>query len=144
MELDADKTLIRDVMRRTLVTIGVSDSLATLEDIMRLGKVRHMPVVRGGRLVGVMSERDVLRASLSSLSSHGEAERRAFLASIEIGRVMSTPPIVVGPEATLREAALLMADNKIGCLPVVEGLELRGIVTETDLLHFVGGLRPVA
>ena len=107
---------------------------------MTLGHVRHMPVVQGGRLVGVVSERDLLRASLSVLSGHPDSERRAFLHVVEIARVMSTPPIVIEPEATIDEAALIMAEKKIGCLPVLDHDRLVGMVTETDVLRWVAGL----
>ncbi len=133
---------VRDIMGTHPVTISASDRLSTVEDIMTLGHVRHMPVVQGGKLVGVVSERDLLRASLSILSEHRDAERRAFLHVVEIERVMSTPPIVVEPEATIEEAALIMAEKKIGCLPVVEGDKLAGMVTETDILQWVAGVRP--
>jgi predicted transcriptional regulator len=128
---------VRDIMETKLVTISASERLSMVEDIMTLGRVRHMPVVQGGELVGVVSERDLLRASLSELSEHRDAERRMFLHVVEISRVMSSPPVVIGPDATIREAALLMADRKIGCLPVVEGGRLIGIVTETDVLRWV-------
>jgi len=131
---------VRDIMETKLVTISASERLSMVEDIMTLGRVRHMPVVQGGRLVGVVSERDLLRASLSVLSEHRDAERRAFLHVVEISRVMSTPAIVIGPDATIEEAALLMADKKIGCLPVVAGEELVGMVTETDVLRWVAGV----
>jgi CBS domain-containing protein len=124
-------------MQEKIVTISSGESLSTVEDIMRLGRVRHMPVVSGGRLVGVVSERDLLRSSLSSLSSHRSAERKAFLYAVEIARVMSQPPIVIQPDATIRQAARVMAENKIGCLPVVEDEELLGLVTETDVLRWV-------
>jgi CBS domain-containing protein len=131
---------VREIMETKLVTISASERLSMVEDIMTLGRVRHMPVVQGGRLVGVVSERDLLRASLSVLSEHRDAERRMFLHVVEISRVMSAPPIVIGPDATIREAALLMADRKIGCLPVVEGDELIGLITETDVLRWVAGV----
>src|SRR5512147_3153451 len=102
------RTLVRDVMQEKIVTISVGERLSTVEDIMTLGRVRHMPVVRAGKLVGVVSERDLLRASLSNLSSHGDDERRAFLHVVEIGRVMSSPPIVVAKEATVGQAAHIM------------------------------------
>src|SRR5262249_58153821 len=101
---------IRDIMPDQMVTISESDALSTVEDIMTLGHVRHMPVVHGGKLVGVVSERDLLRASLSSLSGFDDGHRRAFLHGVEIGRVMSTPPIVIGPDASVEEAARGMAD----------------------------------
>jgi acetoin utilization protein AcuB len=131
---------VRDIMAEKIVTISADDRLSTVEDIMTLGGVRHMPVVRGGRLVGVVSERDLLRASLSNLTEFGSEQRRAFLQAVEIKRVMSTPPIVIHPDATAEEAALVMAEQKIGCLPVVEADELVGLVTETDLLRYFAGL----
>ena len=134
--------LVRDIMGKQLVTISAGDRLSTVEDIMTLGHVRHMPVVQGGRLVGVVSERDLLRASLSVLSDHRDAERRAFLHVVEIARVMSTPPIVIEPEATIDEAALIMAEKKIGCLPVLDKDRLVGMITETDVLRWVAGFEP--
>ena len=79
-----------------------------------------MPVVRAGTLVGVVSERDLLRASLSNLTEFASEERRAFLHVVEIARVMSTPPIVIDVDASIEEAARVMAEHKIGCLPVME------------------------
>src|SRR5206468_3573882 len=133
-------TRVRDIMSEQVVTISSDDSLSTVEDIMTLGRVRHMPVVRGGQLVGVVSERDLLRASLSNLSAFGSEQRRAFLQVVEIKRVMSTPPIVIDPEASVKDAALVMAERKIGCLPVVEGGRLIGMLTETDVLRYFAGV----
>lgn len=129
---------VGDIMKRQIVSVAAGDRLSTVEDIMTLGGVRHMPVVNAGRLVGVVSERDLLRASLSNVQAAAHDDRRAFLHGVEIRSVMSSPPIVVDPKATLRRAARLMADNKIGCLPVVSGDgELVGLVTETDLLLYI-------
>jgi CBS domain-containing protein len=123
-------------MSEHIVTISSDDSLSTVEDIMTLGGVRHMPVVRAGTLVGVVSERDLLRASLSNLSAFGTEQRRAFLQVVEIKRVMSAPPIVIGPDASVEEAARVMAERKIGCLPVLEKTKLVGMLTETDVLRY--------
>ena len=128
---------VRDIMQTKPVTISATERLSTVEDIMTLGRVRHMPVVAGGRLEGVVSERDLLRASLSALAGHRAEERRAFLQVVEIAQVMSAPPIVVAPDARIEEAAQVMAHKKIGCLPVVEGDALIGILTETDVLRWV-------
>jgi CBS domain-containing protein len=130
---------VRDIMQEKVVTIGEADSLSTAEDIMRLGGVRHMPVVHGGKLVGVVSERDLLRISLSALNASSSVERRAFLQSLEIGRAMSSPPVVVDASAGIERAAELLAEHKIGCLPVMDGEDLVGLLTATDvLLHFAG------
>jgi CBS domain-containing protein len=130
-------TRVRDIMQHKVVTIGESDSLSTAEDIMRLGRVRHMPVVHAGKLVGVVSERDLLRVSLSELSSSRHVERRAFLHVLEVGRAMSSPPVVIAPGATIEQAARVLAEHRIGCLPVVADEVVVGLVTATDvLLHF--------
>lgn len=136
------ETRVRDIMSEQIVTISSDDTLSTVEDIMTLGGVRHMPVVRGGALVGVVSERDLLRASLSNLTAFGTEQRRAFLHAVEIKRVMSAPPVVIHPDATVEEAALVMAERKIGCLPVVEGPRLLGMLTETDVLRYFAGVAP--
>jgi len=130
---------VRDIMKTGVVTIGAGDTLSTVEDIMTLGGVRHIPVVRGGVLVGVVSQRDLLRASLSNLTGFGHEERRAFLQVVEITRVMSTPPIIISPEAEIREAARLLAEKGIGCLPVIEEGKLVGLLTETDVLRHIAG-----
>jgi len=130
---------VSDIMQRKIVTISAGERLSTVEDIMTLGGVRHVPVVRGGQLVGVVSERDLLRVSLSNLNKSGSDERRAFLHAVEIERVMSVPPIVIGPDAGVEDAARVMADRKIGCLPVVENGKLIGLVTETDVLRYFAG-----
>ena len=134
------QTRVRDLMQEKIVTIGASDRLSTVEDIMTLGRVRHMPVVQGGKLVGVVSERDLLRASLSNLTGFDSSERRAFLNGVEIARVMSAPPVVIEADAPIEHAALVMAERRIGCLPVMDGQTLVGLLTETDLLRYFAGV----
>ena len=131
---------VREIMKREVVTIAAGERLSTVEDIMTLGGVRHIPVMRGGSLVGVVTERDLLRTSLSQLNEYGDDARRAFLGGVEIERVMSAPPVTIGPRESVEVAARIMAERKIGCLPVLdERVQFVGLVTETDLLrHFVG------
>ncbi len=135
----SDTIRVRDIMQTGVVTVSAGDTLSTVEDIMTLGGVRHMLVVRAGALVGVVSERDLLRASLSNLTGFGQEERRAFLQVVEITRVMSAPPIVISPEAEIEDAARLLAEQRIGCLPVIEEGKLVGLVTETDVLRCIAG-----
>jgi len=134
---DPSQKTVRDIMQQNVVTISASDTLSTVEDIMTLGGVRHMPVVHRGVLVGVVSERDLLRASLSNLTEFGMEERRAFLQVVEITRVMTTPPVVISPDATVQQAARALVDHKIGCLPVLEDDKLIGLVTEADVLRYL-------
>lgn len=124
-------------MSRKVVAISADDTLRIVDEIMALGRVRHLPVVRRGELVGVVSQRDLLHASLSNVMGiHGD-DQKMFLDGVSIGEVMSAPAITVDPDTAIQAAARLMAEHKIGCLPVVERGKLVGIVTETDVLgHF--------
>lgn len=131
------KKTVGDLMQTKIVTVSVTERLSTVEDIMRLGGVRHMPVVHRGELIGVLSERDLLRASLSQVGSADHEAQRAFLHGVAIADVMSKPPITVESDTSLRSAARVMAQRRIGCLPVVENGELLGLLTETDVLKWV-------
>jgi CBS-domain-containing membrane protein len=124
------------VMQREFASVRSDERLDFVDDVMALGRVRHMPVVDDGKLVGVVSQRDLLAASLSKVLDFDATERRTFLRSIDVREVMADRPITVAPRASLAEAAALLLHHKIGCLPVVgSGGEAVGLVTETDLLR---------
>lgn len=128
---------VRDIMTPDATTLGRNDSLQLAKDIMNLGRIRHFPVVEDGEVVGVVSQRDLYKASLGAVMKYGEKAQRAFLEGIAVKEVMSVPPITIRPDAPVQEAARLMMEKKIGCLVVVEGKQLVGIVTETDMLKLV-------
>ena len=129
-------TAVEAVMQREFASVRSDERLDFVDDVMALGRVRHMPVVDGGQLVGVVTQRDLLAASLSRALDFDAQERRTFLRSVNVGEVMSKKPITVRPDATLREAAQLLLRHKIGCLPVVGPRgEALGLLTETDLLR---------
>jgi CBS domain-containing protein len=127
---------VERIMQREFASVRSDERMDFVEDVMALGRVRHMPVVDGGKLVGVVSQRDLLAASLSRVLSFDAQERRTFLRSIDVKEVMAPRPITVSPATSLADAAALMLRHKIGCLPVVgAGGEAIGLVTETDLLR---------
>jgi CBS domain-containing protein len=98
--------------------------------------VRHLPVLEDGRVVGIVSQRDLLAASLSKALDFEARDRRTFLRSVDVGEVMSREVVTIAPEASLADAAALMLGRRIGCLPVVKpDGTLVGLVTETDLLR---------
>ena len=132
-----------DVMKKSVVRISADDTLWIVKEIMDLASVRHIPVVEGGVLVGVVSQRDLLRASLSNVMGISAEEQKVFLEGVRISEVMSTPPRTIAPGEAIQSAARLMSEHKIGCLPVVDGREIVGILTETDVLHYFAML-PVA
>lgn len=144
--MDLRNRPVSEIMRREVVTLAEGDSLAVGDDVMRLGRVRHLPVVsEDGRLVGLVSNRDLLEASLSKAIDFDAASRRSFLSSVDVAEVMTRDVATVGPDATLEEAASLLLARRIGCLPVVdENGVLRGLVTETDLLSAALVARPPA
>ena len=127
-------------MNTRVISIPADDSLWVVQEIMEFGDTRHLPVVRLGELVGVVSQRDLLRASLSSVMGLPAEEQKIFLEGVKISEVMSSPPISVEMDESVQKAARTLAERKIGCLPVVDGGKLIGIVTETDVLEYFSRL----
>ncbi len=128
---------VGDIMTREVITLGRNDSLQLAKDILRLDRLRHFLVVDDGIVVGVVSQRDLYKASLGSVLKYGEKAQQAFLEGISVKEVMSDPPITISPNVPVQEAARLMMERKIGCLPVLEGPKLVGIVTESDMLKLI-------
>jgi CBS domain-containing membrane protein len=127
---------IEEIMRTEFASLRPEDRLDLADQVMQLGRVRHLPVLDGdGRLVGIVSNRDLLEASLTSVLSFDTSERRGFLRSIDVSEVMTSEVETVGPQTPLGVAAGRIIRNKIGCLPVIrEDGTMIGLVTETDLL----------
>jgi CBS domain-containing protein len=128
---------IKDIMARDITTLGRNDSLDLADEVMTLGRIRHLPVIDEGRVVGVVSQRDLFKSALAVALGYGETAQKKLLKTLRVKEVMSEPAISISPEATIKEAARLMLEKKIGCLPVVQGHTLVGLVTETDLLRYV-------
>jgi CBS domain-containing protein len=127
---------VQDVMRREFVSLNATDRLDLADDIMTLGRIRHMPVLEDGRLVGIVSQRDLLAHSLAKALDFEPHDRRAFLKSVDISEAMTRDVLTVEAATSLEEAARLLIRQRIGCLPVVDraGAPI-GIVTKTDLLR---------
>lgn len=126
---------VKDIMVRDVATLDVGDELSLANDIMKLGRIRHLPVVAGKKLVGIISERDLFRSSLVEALGHGPEKARDVMKAVRIQDIMVTNVITVSPEMEIKDAVQLMLKHKIGCLPVVAGEELIGLVTETDILQ---------
>ena len=127
---------VKDVMKTQLVTLNADSKLGFANDIMYLGRIRHLPVVKGEAVVGILTQRDLYRASLTSILTNWK-ENKEFLDSIKVSEVMTKNVITVAPDATIEEAAQIMIDKKVGGLPVVkEKNKLVGLITETDVLQY--------
>ncbi len=133
---------VRDHMTAKVFTIRVDKKLLAVDEIMGWAHIRHVPVVDAqGKVVGLVSQRDVLRSTLSDLAST-PVDRRSQLGRVNLADVMRREVLTVGPDESVQTAARLMRKHKYGCLPVVEGDRLAGIITEHDLLAVVERLGP--
>ncbi len=116
------------------LTISPETPVAEALSFMRQNRVRRLPVVdKKGHLVGIVSEKDLLYASPSPATSLSVYEIGYLLSRLRVEEIMKRDIITVTADTLLEEAARIMADNKIGSLPVVEGERLLGIITETDI-----------
>jgi CBS domain-containing protein len=131
---------VRDLMQRDVATLEADDTLDLADDVMRLGRVRHFPIMAHGELVGVLSQRDLYRAAASSLLQLHYDASRAWLASVSVKAVMSTALHTIGPDRPIRDAVDMMLRERIGCLPVVEDGKLVGLLSETDCLRHLSNL----
>lgn len=126
--------LVGEKMTKNPVTVLQSASIDEALDIMRRMKVRRLPVVdKKGRMVGIVSELDLLKVSPSPATTLSIYEIPYLLSKIKLKDIMTRDVITVTEDTPLEEAARIMADHKIGGLPVLRGSELVGIITETDL-----------
>ncbi|MCP4004241.1 MAG: CBS domain-containing protein [bacterium] len=129
---------VRDLMSSEVTTLGRNDELSLADDVMRLGRIRHMPVIdESGRVVGVVSQRDLFGGALFKAMGFGDRQLRQVLKTLPVKEVMSTGVETVSPDHDARAAAKLMLERKIGCLPVVEDGKLVGILTESDFVAVV-------
>jgi CBS domain-containing protein len=125
---------VRDLMSSELVTVEEHESLSIADRVMKLGRIRHMPVVSGPRLIGLLSQRDLLHNALSEALGGSTEENARVLDAIRVADCMTKDPVTVSPETSLAEAAQVMLKYKYGCLPVVLNDELVGILTEADFV----------
>ncbi len=129
--------LVSDYMTSELTCVDEDDCLLDATMIFLRSTLRHLPVLRGKRLVGVITERDVKQYAPSVLSGITSDEYNRVLETTPISRVMTRDPVTVRPGQQVIEAARLLTSKRIGCLPVVEDGELRGIITTTDMLKLL-------
>jgi CBS domain-containing protein len=126
--------LVRDYMTTALATVQETDTLLDATMFFVRSTFRHLPVVRGRQLVGVITERDVKQHVPSVVSGISAEDYNSLLETTPISRVMSRTLITVRPEQSVLEAAKVLYEKRLGCLPVVQDNELVGIITTTDML----------
>ena len=126
---------VKDYMNSTVSTLSPEDRLLDADLLIRRSSVRHLPVVSDGRLVGLLTERDVRRFAPSILHSTPDEYNEIFEQTL-VGTVMTKVVKTINPDAPLAEAASVLYLERLGCLPVLEGDKLAGIITRTDILRY--------
>ncbi|MEX2144064.1 MAG: CBS domain-containing protein [Anaerolineales bacterium] len=126
---------VRDWMSKELVVITPDQTLPEAHELMKRHKIRRLLAVDGGELVGILTLGDLREASPSDATSLSVFELNYLLGRLQISKIMTRDPLTVSPATGLTEAAKLMLHHKIGGLPVMEGNDLVGIITESDIFR---------
>jgi acetoin utilization protein AcuB len=116
-------------------TVNDDDLVRTAVMLFVEHRIRHLPVVRDGALVGIISDRDLKRAMPSIVAGSTPEEYQDFMESTSIEQLMTKKPITCGPDTDLIDVVREFCEHKVGAIPVVEDERLVGIVTQTDMMH---------
>jgi acetoin utilization protein AcuB len=134
--------IVANRMKPAPVYVDEGDSMKKAMDLLKEHEIRHLPVLKDGeKLVGILSERDIKQASPSSATALEIREIFYLLDKIKVKQIMTRRPYTVSSTTPIEEAALIIREKKIGCLPVVDNGKLVGIITETDIIDaFIEGM----
>jgi CBS domain-containing protein len=132
---------VRDLMTTDVVTLDRNDKLLVADDVMRLGRIRHLPILdEDGQLAGLISQRDLFHSGLLKALGYGTRAAGQALDMVAVKDAMRTEVAMTAPDTLLRDAARTMRERKIGCLVVMEGERIAGILTESDFVKYVAEL----
>jgi CBS domain-containing membrane protein len=128
-------------MSRDVKTMHRNDKLSLADELMKVGGFRHVVVVEDddSEVVGIVSHRDIFYSALAWSTGQGETAHQKALDSIPVKNVMCTDVETVAPDTPLADAARIMLEKKIGCLPVIRSERLVGVLTEGDFLSMLTG-----
>lgn len=127
---------VKDIMTSEVFVLHATQTLELVRSLMRIKHVRHVPIVdQDNSFVGLITHRDLLAQTISHLAEVDDDEQEYLDRHIHIMNIMKTDVLSIDPEIDVCSAITLLLDNKYGCLPVVSGGKLVGIVTEADFLN---------
>jgi acetoin utilization protein AcuB len=129
--------LVREIMTTDFVTLREDEALLDATLIFVRAGFRHIPILNGTRLVGIVTERDLKHYTPSVLTGISPEEYNRLMETTLLSKIMTRDPLTIEPSKTVYEAAQMLFDRRIGCLPVVEDGELKGIITTTDMLNLL-------
>ena len=129
---------VKDVMSREVRTVQRNDQLGVADKLMKDERIRHLPVIdESGDVCAVVSQRDLFRGALLRSLGYGSRAEETLLRQVVVKEAMSADLFTTTPDTPVAEAARVMIERRIGCLPVLDGGKLVGIVTETDFVRLI-------
>jgi CBS domain-containing membrane protein len=129
---------VKDVMSREVRTVQRNDQLGVADKLMKDERIRHLPVIdEAGDVCAVVSQRDLFRGALLRALGYGSRAEETLLRQVVVKEAMSAGLFTTTPDTPVAEAARVMIERRIGCLPVLDGGKLVGIVTETDFVRLI-------
>jgi len=136
--MDSKQLKVGDVMSACVSTLGRNDKLSIAEDLMKQERIRHLPVIDDdGDLCGIITQRDMFRNALVRALGFGSRAEDQILNTIAVKEAMTDKVQTTTPDTLLTEAAKLMIERKIGCLPVIDGGRLVGMLSEADFVKLM-------
>ena len=134
--------IVREIMVESVLTVEPEQTLRDALELLQSKHIRQLPVVENGRLVGIITDRDIKRASPSILSHIDQEEYDRVLDSTKVRQLMTREPLTVAPDTPLKTALKVFITKKVGSLPVVANGKVVGIVTQIDLLRVLYNTLP--
>lgn len=129
---------VSEIMSKNLVKLHLSDDLTKAESLFKHHKIRHIPVVKGSKILGILSYTDLLRISFAdAIDDDEEVVDTTVYNMFSVEQVMVKKVTTISPETTIKEAAEILTQNDFHALPVCEGELIVGIVTTTDLIQYL-------
>jgi len=132
--------LVKEWMSKKLITVDENTSMRKALRIIKDHKIRRLPVVKKGKLVGIVTDRDLKEASPSKATTLDVHEIYYLLSEIKVKDIMAKNPIAIGPDESVEKAAAIMLENRLSGLPVIEDKNLVGIITQTDIFKALTSL----
>ena len=127
---------VSQIMTKDVVKLTTKNTLFDAEKLFKEHNIRHLPVVSGNQLIGILSYSDLLRISFSELSDNEEKVDTTVYNAYTIEQVMAKNPVGVSPDQTVRDVTEILSKQSFHSLSVVEDGELKGVITATDLLKY--------
>jgi CBS domain-containing protein len=128
---------VKEIMTKDVYTVQENEKLSKVVEMFRKHKIRHIPVLSGKKISGIISRTDINRLTFGALFENQEGADEAVLEILSINQVMTAKPKVVSEDDSIKDIAEIFANEEFHALPVVAGDELKGIVTTTDVIQYL-------